>query len=109
MVKMQVRHEHIGDIVAVKSMLGEGFIEGMIAPKGIITKEFFRLFGAHSGIDEREAVSVFNEHASGGDIDEVIGIGGIGFAPNSFGNNAKHGTAVEFEVAGFNRINFHRE
>ncbi|PHK30369.1 hypothetical protein VF13_39680 [Nostoc linckia z16] len=80
----------------------------MIAPKGIMPEELFALLVAHTGINQYQAVALFNQHAACGNIDKVIAIGRIGPAPYGFGHYAKHRAAVQLKVSGFYRVYFHR-
>src|ERR1051326_2461808 len=91
MVKMQMREEHIRDIVSRESFLFQRAFQRFAAMQIIMRKEFCILFVANAIVDQYQPVSVFNKQTAQCPVAHVVLIGSIGFAPKRFGYHAKHG------------------
>jgi hypothetical protein len=72
-----------------------------------MAKPFFVLFVANAIIDKDAPVTIHYQQAAHGPVAQVVLVAGIHFVPEHFWHNAKHGAAVEFEVAGFDGNKFH--
>ena len=79
----------------------------MRPPPIVIAEELFGLLVACSGIDQDQALSVFDQEAPGGDINHVVGICRIGPGPQGFWHHAKHGPSIQLKISGFNRVKRH--
>jgi hypothetical protein len=67
-------------------------------------EEFFILLIAHAGVDKYQPVAILNEQATQGPAAHIIIVGVVYFIPNAFGHYAEHGAAVQFEIAGIDRV-----
>jgi hypothetical protein len=66
------------------------------------------LFGANPGIHQDLAISGIDQQAAHGPGAKVVFIRRIEFLPHALGHYAKHGTAIEFEIARIDGNEFHR-
>src|SRR5580658_7651391 len=93
MVEMEMRQEDVRDIVAVKAMGGQGFVEGVIAMKIIVAEEAGILLVPDTVVHQDELVALLDEQASQGPGAEVILIRRMDLAPKGLWNDAEHGAA----------------
>src|SRR6056297_217301 len=109
MIKMQVGQKNIGDIITMETDIFQGFVQRMVAPEIIITKEFFGLFVAQSVIDQNKPVTIFNQKTTGGKVNHIIAICRIGPVPNRFRDYTEHGASIQLKITGLYGINCHLE
>lgn len=94
MVEMEMRQENVCDIVAVKAMGGEGFVEGVIAMKIVVAEEAGILLIADTVVHQYELVALFDQQATHGPGAEIILICRMDLTPKRLWNDAEHGAAV---------------
>ncbi len=99
--------KNIGDVIAVKAMLCEGFVQRIISMQKIVSEEFRVLFIPQSGIHQNQPIIIFDQEASQGPGTEIIFIGRIQLVPDGFGNYAEHGAAIQLEISRVNAVQFH--
>ena len=107
MIKVQMRQKDVGDVAAVKALLGQALVERRVAVKMKVAKKLGVLLASDAGIDERQAIAIFYQEAAHGPGTKVLGVGRIGPLPKCLRNHAKHGAAVELKKAGVNGIQLH--
>jgi hypothetical protein len=61
-------------------------------------KKLVVLIVAHAGVDQNEAIHIFNDHTAHGPRAHIVVVGRIKWLPQRFRHHAKHSAAVEFEV-----------
>lgn len=108
MIEMEVCEENIGDVFGLEAMFLEGADEGVFSVRLKKVEKFIAFFIAHSSVYEDISVFVLHQQATHGPGAEVVVVGRIEFLPDSFGHNAKHGAAVQFEKAGVQCGDFHK-
>jgi hypothetical protein len=74
----------------------------------VMAEEFFALFVPDAVVDQNSAVSVHHQQTAHGHIDHVVFVGRVMFAPQRFGDNAKHGAAVKLEISGRDSEKLHK-
>jgi hypothetical protein len=74
----------------------------------VVTKKQITLLLTDSRVNQNEAVPIFNEHAAHGPGAQIAIVSRIGFAPNDFWDNTKHGATIELEKTGIYWVNGHR-
>jgi hypothetical protein len=67
-------------------------------------KELLGLLVSDTGVDQNKSFAVFDEQRAHGPIAHVVGVSRIGFLPDGFGNNPKHGAAVELKKSGIENV-----
>ena len=107
MVEMQVSQEHIGNIARRKSIASQGAFQAIVSVQVVMAEEFFTLFVPDSVVDKYAAIAIDHQHTAHREVDLVVFVGRIHFVPDGFGHYAKHGTAIELEVAGRDCVKFH--
>ncbi len=51
-VKVKVGEEHVGDVVAIKTVSGQRCIQAVVAVEEVVAEKLFALFVADAGVDE---------------------------------------------------------
>ena len=74
----------------------------------IVTKKFGVLLVSNTVINQHELISTFDKQASHCAGAKVVFVGWIGFLPDRFRYNSKHGTAIEFEESSIDNVEFHK-
>jgi hypothetical protein len=107
MVKVQVREQHIGNVLARKSSFMKFTIQRSVSMEVVVTEEFFRLLVSNAGIHKQQSVALFDEHRSHGPSAKIVFISRDMLLPKCLWHHAKHGASIEFEVSGVNRVYVH--
>ena len=94
MVEVQMREQHIGNVVSMKPFQGKGLVNGEGVLQVIVRKELFALLAANAGVYKRKTISVFHQQTTHGPGAKVHLVGRIGLLPQLFRHNTKHGAAV---------------
>ena len=93
----------------MKTQFFQGRIEAVVSKRIVIAEELLALFATGPVIYENESVAVLDQHAPQAHIDEVVGVGRIGFLPDHFGHNTEHGAAIQFEISSINGVDLHSQ
>jgi hypothetical protein len=88
----------------MEAQCAQRFVERIVSMQKVMGKEFGVLFVADAVIYKHEPVAVFHEHAAHGPGAHIVIVCRVEFVPDTFGHNAEHGAAVEFEKAGIDRV-----
>jgi hypothetical protein len=81
MVKMQVRHKYVRNIILMIAQTPKGAFQTMVAPAVVMAKKLFRLFVSKTRIHKEKSVTVLYQEASGANVNEVVGICRVGTLP----------------------------
>src|SRR6185312_1355215 len=99
--------EHIGNILFPESLFFQRIVDIFISVQIIITEKFSILLVANSIVHQDQLFAILNQQTAHSPGTKIIGIGRVGFIPDEFGNDTKHGASVELEVAGVDGVEFH--
>jgi hypothetical protein len=73
----------------------------------VMTKKLIALFLTNTGINQYQTIPIFDKQAAHRPCAKVAFIGWIGFVPNQFGYNAKHGSSVQLKKSCVYYMQFH--
>jgi hypothetical protein len=108
MVEMKMGQKNISDFIGMKTGRLNALVQFTLSMKVVVTKKQIALLLTDSRVNQNETVTLFNEHAAHGPGAQIAIVGWIGFAPNDFGDNTKHGATIELEKTGIYWVNLHR-
>src|ERR1051325_10209444 len=74
--------------------------EVIVAMEIVVAEKLFALLISNSVIHKNEVIAIFYQKAPHSPIAKIIFVGRIFLIPQDLGDNAKHGTAIQFEIAG---------
>jgi hypothetical protein len=69
-----------------------------------MAEEFVILFIPYPIINQYSAIAIYNQKAAHGKVYQVVFVRRINFVPDTFWDHAKHGTAIEFKIAGMDWV-----
>ena len=107
MVEVQMREQNVCDVVSGEPSFLKFSIQRRIPMQVVVAKELFRLLVANPGIDQKQSISMLNEHGTHCPSAQVVFISGHMFLPQCFGHYTEHGSTIQFKVARVNRMNMH--
>src|SRR5262245_3709143 len=99
-IEMQVGQENISNILGAKTMSSQAFFERVVSMQIIVAKELFILLVAKSVVDQDAVVAVLDQQAAHSPGTKIPIVGGIGFVPKRFWNDAEHSASVELKISG---------
>jgi hypothetical protein len=70
----------------------------------IVAEKFCILFITHSIVDKEQSFSILNQSTTQSPATHIVFISRIDPIPDRFWNDTKHGTSIQFEVTGVDRI-----
>ena len=73
----------------------------------VVAEEFFRLLVPNAAVDEHQAVADFDKEGTHGPRAQILAVRRVGRGPKLLGHHPKHGSAVQFEIPGVNRVKAH--
>jgi hypothetical protein len=106
---MQVGQKDVSDLVFMEAKFLKRRIQAVVSKWKIVAEEFFTLLVTRTVVDKDQPIPVFDKHAPQTHVDEIVGVGRIRFLPDYLGHDTKHGSAVQFEVSGIERVNLHSQ
>ena len=107
MIKMEMGQKHIGNITSVKAQFLQGAVERMFSVQEIMGKKLLALLISDARVDKCKALAILDQQASHGQVYHIVAVSRIGFLPDTLRNDAKHSTAVKFEMPCFDGVKFH--
>jgi len=72
-----------------------------------VAEEFIVLLIADPCVDKNKLPAFFYQQAAHGPVAKIVFIGGIRFVPYGFGDNAKHGAAIQLKISCIDNMYFH--
>jgi hypothetical protein len=81
MIKMQMRQQHIGNVIPAKAMHSQGLIQGIIPMQVIMTEKFGILLVADAIVHQDQPPAILDQQATHSPGAEIVVIGRMDLAP----------------------------
>jgi hypothetical protein len=94
MIEMQMGQQHVRNVIPVKAVGRQGFVEAIVTMEIVVAKEAGILLVPDAVIHEDEFAVLLDQETTQGPGAEIILICRIDLTPKGFWNYAKHGAAI---------------
>jgi hypothetical protein len=94
MIEMQMGQQHIRNVIPVKAVGGQRFVEAIVPMKMIVAEEAGILLIADAIVHQDKLVALLDQQATQGPGAEIVLVCRMDLTPKRLWNNAEHGAAV---------------